>query len=224
MYAFHPHGIWSPGWIVTCVWNKTFHKYAGFCNYAVDHVLRDKGLLARFIADAFEGPHGALINNFRWTWKEKMEAGENICCTIGAHQECIRFEYGKEFVDVMRRKGFIKYCLQYGYRIQPIYCFGESKTHVTLDCKWYMRFRLMIGDIGWTAPPFFFGSWLFCPLPLMNVELLTFVGPPLELPHIKQPTQAEIDEWHMKYVEALVALFDKHKAEAGIPDAKLEVY
>eukprot|EP00434_Breviolum_minutum_P024312 symbB.v1.2.021471.t1/scaffold1792.1/size124732/6 len=64
----------------------------------------------------------------------------------------------------------------------------------------------------------------WCPLlPRRNVEMLTFVGPALELPQISDPTPEEVDKWHAKYTDALVALFNKHKAEAGKPTAVLEI-
>jgi hypothetical protein len=36
-------------------------------------------------------------------------------------------------------------------------------------------------------------------------------GEPLELPHLTAPTQEQIDEWHARYIEALVALYDQYK-------------
>lgn len=53
--------------------------------------------------------------------------------------------------------------------------------------------------------------------------MLTFVGPALELPQISDPTPEEVDKWHAKYTDALVTLFNKHKAEAGKPTAVLEI-
>jgi hypothetical protein len=33
-----------------------------------------------------------------------------------------------------------------------------------------------------------------------------------------------VDEWHAKYLQALTVLFDKSKAEAGEPEATLEIW
>ena len=57
-------------------------------------------------------------------------------------------------------------------------------------------------------------------------EILSYVGAPLQLPKIAEPTAAEIDAWHKKYMAALRELFDEHKAEA-MPhrqDAQLEIW
>jgi len=36
-------------------------------------------------------------------------------------------------------------------------------------------------------------------------------GKPLELPFVPNPTQKEIDDWHNRYIEALIELYDAHK-------------
>ncbi len=41
--------------------------------------------------------------------------------------------------------------------------------------------------------------------------ITTVVGKPLDLPKIEQPTKQDIDEWHEKYISALVNLYDSHK-------------
>ena len=50
--------------------------------------------------------------------------------------------------------------------------------------------------------------------------------PCYQLPTIPEPTEAEIDTWHDKYLAALRSLYDAHKAEAmpHRPDAQLEIW
>lgn len=49
------------------------------------------------------------------------------------------------------------------------------------------------------------------PLPDPNHELFIIVGKPLQLPELKNPTHEEIDHWHQRYVEELLAMYDRHK-------------
>ena len=42
--------------------------------------------------------------------------------------------------------------------------------------------------------------------------MTTVVGAPLQLPRIAKPTPADVAEWHGKYVKALEATFEKHRA------------
>ena len=77
---------------------------------------------------------------------------------------------------------------------------------------------------GFVVPVFWGPRW-WCPqLPRADVPIHTVLGEPLQLPRIEAPTQAQIDEWHAEYLNALRVTFDRHKAEAGKPDAVLEVY
>mmetsp|Transcript_1750 Transcript_1750/g.3342 ORF Transcript_1750/g.3342 Transcript_1750/m.3342 type:complete len:373 (+) Transcript_1750:48-1166(+) len=220
-FACHPHGILSVGWISNVVWGRKFHEVVGKCFYLVDPTLRNKGLLAKFFLDAYEGPHGGLRDTRGKTLDSLMEQGESLCMIPGAYQEATRFTHGCERVALRNRKGFVKYCLRHGYRLHPVYTFGESETYFTLGG--FDKFRLWLNTKGIPTVAFWGLPW--CPLlPRRHLEMLTFVGPPLELPRISAPTPQEVDEWHSKYITALTDLFNKHKAEAGKPDAVLEVF
>ncbi|CAE8585681.1 unnamed protein product [Polarella glacialis] len=220
-FACHPHGILSVGWISNVVWGRQFHKSVGRCFYLIDPTLRNKGLLAKFFLDAFEGPHGGLRDTSSETIQSLMQQGESLCMVPGAYQEATRFSYGKERVALLQRMGFVKYCLRHGYRLHPVYTFGEAETYLTLNG--FDEFRLWLNSKGIPTVAFWGLPW--CPLlPRRDLELLTFVGPPLELPKVAQPSPEQVEEWHGKYVQALQELFDKHKAQAGKPDAVLEIF
>jgi hypothetical protein len=87
---------------------------------------------------------------------------------------------------------------------------------------------------------FFWGQYGL-PMPLSNVKCCMVFGDPIEpvvgtlgqgkgcpggkmtCQEIPHPTEAQIDElWH-RYTTALVRLFDQYKAQAGYPDAKLDM-
>jgi len=232
-FACHPHGILSVGFCSNVVWGRKFHEVVGHCNYLIDPTLRNKGLLAKFFLDAFEGPHGAIRDTRAATIQNLMEKGESISMTPGAYQEATCFSHGFERVALRQRKGFVKwfahhrascwrskYCLRYGYRLHPVYTFGESETYFTLGG--FDKLRLWLNGKG--IPTVCFWGLPWCPLlPRRHVKLLTFVGPALELPKVSEPSTQQVDEWHGKYMEALRELFDRHKAEAGKPSAVLEI-
>mmetsp|Transcript_19297 Transcript_19297/g.53799 ORF Transcript_19297/g.53799 Transcript_19297/m.53799 type:complete len:114 (+) Transcript_19297:940-1281(+) len=64
--------------------------------------------------------------------KSKMRRNENIALLPGGFQEATLYTYGKHLVYIKRRKGFIKYALQYGYKVYPCYTFGEERTYLQL--------------------------------------------------------------------------------------------
>lgn len=219
-FACHPHGILSIGWAANTVWNKQFHHAAGRCMYLIDSTLRNKGLLARLISDVYEGQHGGLRDNSAKTLRQIMSKGESVCMIPGAYQEATMFSFRKERVVLRERMGFVKYCLRFGYRLHPVYTFGESETYRTVGG--FEAMRLKLNKLGIPTVIFWGLSW--CPLlPRRNIEMRTFVGEPLEVPRIEEPTDQDVEIWHAKYIDALKTLFDKHKVESGCPDAVLEV-
>jgi hypothetical protein len=49
------------------------------------------------------------------------------------------------------------------------------------------------------------------------------VGKPIELPHRADPSPAEVRRYLEQYIDALVSLFERHKAAAGHPHATLTI-
>ena len=120
-------------------------------------------------------------------------------------------------------QGFIKFALQHGYAVHPVYTFGEERTFRAFTALRRMRLALnrlrlpgvlFLGTPRLAALPF---------LPNPDAALLTVVGPPLRLPLIAAPTAADVVLWHERYCDALRRLFDAHKAQAGCPAAQLEL-
>jgi len=103
----------------------------------------------------------------------------------------------------------------------PIYTFGESETYASFTPL--LKFRLWLNkyDIPGVG---FFGEPLMPLMPLRSARIMTYVGAPLELPTLPEPTAAQIDEWHGRYVDALRGVFEGNKKEAGYPDAQLEIW
>mmetsp|Transcript_65894 Transcript_65894/g.157533 ORF Transcript_65894/g.157533 Transcript_65894/m.157533 type:complete len:397 (+) Transcript_65894:90-1280(+) len=222
-FAVHPHGMLSLGWICNMLWNESFHKLACRCYFIIDATLRNKGLLAKTMCDAFEGPHGGLRDTKRSTMLSLMKRGESVSAMVGGFQEATLYRRGRDRVVIKNRKGFVKYCLRYGYRLHPVYTFGESDTYSSLVLpKFLENICLMLNDYCIPTVMFIGLKWMpFLPAP--EAELITVVGRPVELPKIEEPSAEEVDHWHAKYIEALVQTFNENKAKVGKPDATLEV-
>ena len=63
------------------------------------------------------------------------------------------YRYGEESVYIKKRKGFIKYALRYGYRVHPVYSFGENDTYYTFH--WFPKTRMMLNKYKIPAILFF---------------------------------------------------------------------
>eukprot|EP00415_Alexandrium_ostenfeldii_P000729 UN0729 len=149
-----------------------------------------------------------------------MSRGESVALIPGGFQDAVKFQYQKERTAIKDRKGFIKYCLQYGYRVHPVYTFGESETYYTFTGleglrNWISRYNIpMVVFLGWPLCPF---------LPWPQTRILTYVGRGIDMPLLPSATKEEVDYWHSVYMTALRQLFDEQKAEAGYPGAELEI-
>merc|ERR1712183_564939 len=76
--------------------------------------------------------------------------------------------------------------------------------------------------MGWlnslSIPAVLFWGQALPPLfPRCSAKLYSYVGEPLQLPCIPEPSAEQVDLWHGKYVAALQALFDTNKAAADGP-------
>lgn len=62
-------------------------------------------------------------------------------------------------------------------------------------------------------------------LPDPNIDLVTVVGDPIEIPHVAHPTADQVDKCHANFVAALQSIFDTYKADyAGSPHATIHIH
>uniref|UniRef100_A0A7S4Q342 Acyltransferase n=1 Tax=Alexandrium monilatum TaxID=311494 RepID=A0A7S4Q342_9DINO len=219
-FAFHPHGCLSAGFTINGCYNPEFGRAAGKVNWLCDYNLRYKNPGFRWKCDAVRRDDFAINAADKKTFQRLMASGENLSLIPGGFQDAVAFEFGKECTVLKRRKGFIKYCLQYGYRLHPVYTFGESETFHTFTGLRRLRMKISESNVPMVA---FFGWPLLPFLPRPESRILTYVGAALALPHIKEPTNQEVDHWHGEYMKALTKLFNDSRAEAGWPSAELEI-
>jgi hypothetical protein len=97
--------------------------------------------------------------------------------------------------------------------------FGEEKTYHAFTGA--LGLRLWLNKYKVPAVMFFSPLGL---LPHWDQDLHVVVGPPVELPKLEQPSQEDVNKYHALYVQALQALFEKHKKAYAGEGATLEVF
>lgn len=214
LYAFHPHGILTCGMAVNGAHHLRFAETDARWLVAENlfwfPVLRD---LLRWLE---------FDNVSKDTFTRLMKKGQNIGFVPGGFEEATLYARGKHRVYLKQRFGFIKLALQHGYKVYPAYTFGEELTYTSFP--YFLRFRLKLNEFKVPGATFF-GSPLCFFMPRSDVDLITVVGTPLQLPTIAEPTKEDVSKYHAMYVHKLQALFNKHKgAYATDPSAKLELY
>ncbi|OQS02313.1 diacylglycerol acyltransferase [Thraustotheca clavata] len=211
LLAYHPHGVLSCGWTSNGIGSESFANSK--VEWLVSDVLFNLPVMGDMISWAGCGPAGK--ENFEKLCSKK----HNIALIPGGYEEATHFKHGQHQVYLKKRKGFIKLALKYGYKVYPVYTFGEELAYTTINS--FLRFRLWLNS--WKIPGVvFYGKWWCSVLPYDNNPLVTVVGKPLELPLIEHPTWEQVEKHHDEYMKQLEALFDKHKAQyAKDPKATL---
>ncbi len=93
-----------------------------------------------------------------------------LCVLRVVHSGCAGFEEASlhhnahERMYIRNRKGFIKYCLQYGYTIVPTYVFGERLTF--WNPPGFEKLKLRLNNFGLPAV-FPIGQWYPIVLPFL---------------------------------------------------------
>jgi len=142
-----------------------------------------------------------LINQFR-----KPGIHGCIVLYVGGIAELFKCSRTEERLFLSKRKGFIKLALQQNVDIVPAYLFGNT----SVLSVWNWGPLASLSRSCGVALTYFWGLGGL-PIPRANEKLLYARGNPMQLPHIKEPTQADIDHWHGKYCEQVRKLYESHQ-------------
>lgn len=219
LFGFHPHGILCIGFSLNGVWNKKFREAVGDdTEFLVDKVLREDNPFFKVICDF----HGGIRTLCKSYLHKAMGKGTNVAFVPGGFEDATVMAYGKDRTAMKKRQGFVKYALQHGYRLHPVYTFGESNSYYTYTGA--MKFRLWLNTFGMPAVVIF-GHPLMPLMPRRDAKIITYVGKAIQLPKIENPSKEEVQKWHTTYLEALENVFEENKKAAGLADsAKLEIW
>jgi len=208
--AVHPHGILCCGW-------STLVGCPIFFRNEMTWLATEQLFKLPWISDFLSWCSTSPVHKVSMI--KHMKKGKNIALLPGGFQEATIFCKGAHRIFIKERKGFVKYALEYGYNLYPVYVFGEEQTYWALQS--FRKFRLWFNKHKLPGV-IFFGKYGI--LPNDDAELVIVVGKPLELPKIENPTSEQIDQYHTQFIQALQSLFDKYKDKYAAKDAKLEIY
>ena len=167
-----------------------------------------------------------------WLWTSCIDASKHVARKAllyrkslllypGGEKEQMLTVKGRHRLFLRSRKGFVKIALESGASLVPIYVFGETDLYDSWSFMLSFR-QTLVAKLG-VAIPLISGA---CGLLPHRVPVAAVVGDEIKVkatPNGREPTQEEVDALHSKYMTALTALFDKHKAAHGYPNAVLEI-
>ena len=213
--AVHPHGVFCMGWGTLFAQQELSHVYWCFAN-----VLYQSPMFR-----AFTSLIGRPASASKASFLRLMRQRRAIAILPGGFEEATISSATVDRVYLAKRKGWVKYALQHGYSLTPVFTFGERETYANLQTLMPLRLWMSTFGLPGILP---FGRW-WCPILPRDRRLHIVVGSPLLPPPGvgEQPTDAQVDAQHKRYVAALTDLYDRHKVayygkEAA--NAELEIW
>ena len=213
---YHPHGMFSWGFMNGGAYNNFYYKQ-GFQGLVAASLLHAPGFRLLFVKLL-----GGINSAEKDELVKKMKGRESFGLIPGGFHEATISYPDNSRVFLKRRKGFVKYALQHGFSLIPVYTYGESATYWNASGLFSLRWWFNDQKLPAILP---FGRW-WCPLLPRSVELNTIGGEPLKLPKIEKPTLNDVNIWHDAYMQHLARHFETHKKEFGGVEAnnKLEIW
>ncbi len=167
------------------------------------------GIFTRVLG--FKGVNNEQFKNF-------LKRGDNLFFLPGGFECATVTNYNKDRVFIKSRTGFIKYALQNGYKVYPMYTFNENKAYYTFNL--FQNFRLFLSKLKLPGC-MFIGKYLI--YPREDINLLTVIGKPLTLPKIEHPSMEEVKHYHGIYMNLLNDVYNKYKLK-NYSSEKLEMF
>ena len=230
LFGYHPHGIVSVGAFCSFVTDAAgFHDlFPGLTSHLLTlrcwfffPLLREVLLFGGLSVASRENIDSLLRHS-----NGQPRVGKAVVLVVGGAQEALYACPGARTLVLAKRFGFIKKSLQHGVPLVPCFAFGENdlfSQNVAVPGSWARKIQDFLRKIFSFSTPMFWGrgifNYSFGVLP-RRVPVTVVVGAPVEpegdgAPN-EAPTTEQIQRHHAKYVEALVALFEKHKFECGL--------
>lgn len=210
LLVFQPHGAVSFGGICSAIHaSAELRKISGAFPTAVADALLHTPVLKHVL-----GVFGLISASKSSLIRALKRPGPQGCVVlyVGGMAELFLSCENQERLYLKSRKGFIKLALTQGVDVVPVYLFGNTTTLSV----WKTGILAELSRRWQVSLTYVWGRW-GVPIPRPN-KLLYVSGQPLGMPHIENPTQNDIDQWHAKYCEQVKRLFDTYKER--VPEYK----
>ncbi|CAF3843988.1 unnamed protein product [Rotaria sp. Silwood1] len=152
----------------------------------------------------------------------KQGKGNSIMLVIGGSREVLDARPSCEYLLTLKnRKGFIKIALANGASLVPVFSFGENDLYEQDPNPRGSKLRkvqMFLQQKTGYALPLFYGRRIFQSkfglLPYRH-PIDTYIGERIKIPKLSPEhiTPEIVDEYHEKYLSALLQLFNTHKAK-----------
>ncbi|CAD5221247.1 unnamed protein product [Bursaphelenchus okinawaensis] len=149
--------------------------------------------------------------------------GKAICLVVGGAEEALESHGNVYKLRLNDRKGFCRIALKTGSYLVPVYAFGETSGYRQVRNPIGSKLRdwqTKIKKVWGFSPVLAYGKDLIPGLPSVTPfegEIVVVFGSPIPVTQLDDPTDEQVDQLHSLYKTKLVALFEEHKGNYGIP-------
>jgi 2-acylglycerol O-acyltransferase 2 len=215
MFCYHPHGVASFG-CVPCFATEGCNVAEMLPGINIHVQTLKLNFYIPFWRElvVFAGMGDASAGTIRKTLSGPP--GQSVLLVVGGAEEALLAAPKTNRILLGKRKGFVKIALEKGSPLVPIYAFGETNVYGNYaeGRPWLQNIlKKMQKRLGFAIPLIKGRGWFnynFGPIPHRR-QIICVVGKPLDVPKIEKPTQEDVDEWHGKYVQALLDLYHANK-------------
>lgn len=208
LLVYHPHSLFGVGF--TLLSRYVHDLYGTTCLITVADVIRHVPLLRRIMAwwgcTSVSAP--AMRRDLRLPWPHNA-----LMLQPGGIAEMF-YGVDREQIILRKRVGFCKVALQTGACLVPVYVlgaqqawtrhFGPASLFARLSSA--LRVSLVVWSGRWGLP--------FGVVPHRQ-RMVVCCGAPIEVERVEQPTAAQVEALHARYVGELRALYARHKHRMG---------
>ncbi|XP_060525741.1 2-acylglycerol O-acyltransferase 2-like isoform X2 [Cylas formicarius] len=214
LFCCFPHGMLSLG--VLCAF---INEHGGFKTYFPRHKQHVVTLTQHYMMPFFR--EMALALGGISATAESIEyvlgypGGGHVCVLMpGGAQESYYCKPGQYKIILKKRKGFVRLALRNGTPLVPVLSFGETDTFDQLEGETLRKIQEVLRKWIGLAPVVPVGRGFFqysFGLVPRRKPIVVVVGHPLDVPKIENPSADEIEEYHSKFVDHLVQMFEEQK-------------
>uniref|UniRef100_A0A914UQ54 Acyltransferase n=1 Tax=Plectus sambesii TaxID=2011161 RepID=A0A914UQ54_9BILA len=229
--ASHPHGVISIG------------AFTSLCTDATDFSTKFPGISSTLMTlvgqfwfpfrreySMLTGGVESSRDSLKWLLRNPGR-GRAVGIVVGGAAEALDAKPGCYDLNLANRRGFIRFALRFGADLVPMYNFGENDIYHQFPNPRGSKLRsiqVYIKKMFGFTPPLLRGrgifNYSFGLLP-HRTPITSVMGAPISVDRVEDPTEAQVDELHARYCEALSKLFDDHKTKYGVPaNAHLHYY
>mmetsp|Transcript_12936 Transcript_12936/g.19461 ORF Transcript_12936/g.19461 Transcript_12936/m.19461 type:complete len:344 (+) Transcript_12936:247-1278(+) len=167
---------------------------------------------------------GGVVDCNKWSVEKWLSKGYTVAVFPGGAREGLYANPDEDFLDLRRKRGFLKLGMKYGIPVVPAFSFNEVDHHQQLHYLTSLKypllaaFRTLFHDVTGIIVPILYNI-----IPRGVSTVVTVFGEAVHLPHThgEEPSEESVDKAMEVYIKAVESLYYKHAGTYNSQPRKL---